>query len=113
MPKPCSPVSFSAASAVAKVGGSPLRPSWQIARRVRRPAFSSNLFKPYHAVPGNSIGIGHHRLRSFPITMITIANDGQNLITTNYWDSEYAKMGLIYLTWNAGAARLLLPDVLV
>lgn len=37
-------------------------------------------------------------------------NDGQRLVSTNYWDSEHAKAGLVFLSWNAGAARVLLPD---
>jgi hypothetical protein len=42
--------------------------------------------------------------------MITIANQGQRIASTNYWDSDHAKAGYLYLSWNAGAARLLLPD---
>lgn len=39
-------------------------------------------------------------------------NDKQAIVKTNYWDSEYASLGKIYLSWNAGAGRLLIPDVL-
>jgi hypothetical protein len=42
--------------------------------------------------------------------MILIKNKGQALISTNYWDSEAATEGAFYLSWNAGAARLLVPD---
>ncbi len=42
--------------------------------------------------------------------MITIQNDGQHIVSTDYWDSEHAKAGYFFLTWNAGAARLLVPD---
>lgn len=42
--------------------------------------------------------------------MITISNDGQKIVSTNYWDTEHAKRGFLYLSWNAGAGRLLLPD---
>ena len=38
-------------------------------------------------------------------------NQGQKLESTNYWDSEHAKNGYFYLSWNAGAARLLVPDI--
>lgn len=42
--------------------------------------------------------------------MITIRNDGQALVATNYWDSEHAARGLCYLSANAGALRLLVPS---
>lgn len=42
--------------------------------------------------------------------MLTIQNRGQAIANTNYWDSEHALAGYCYLTWNAGAARVLLPD---
>lgn len=39
-------------------------------------------------------------------------NRGQALIHTNYWDNEHAtKKGFVFLIWNAGAARLLIPDL--
>jgi hypothetical protein len=41
--------------------------------------------------------------------MIKIVNDGKALKCTNYWDTEHAKKGYFYLSWNAGAARLLVP----
>lgn len=44
--------------------------------------------------------------------MLTFGNKGQALIQTNYWDSDHAKAGCCFLSWNAGAARLLLPDAL-
>jgi hypothetical protein len=42
--------------------------------------------------------------------MIKIENKGQQVVSTNYWGSEHAKRGYFYLSWNAGAARLLVPD---
>jgi hypothetical protein len=45
-------------------------------------------------------------------TMLTISNDGQEIIASNYWQSEYARRGHIYLSVNAGAFRLLLPPFL-
>lgn len=39
-----------------------------------------------------------------------VANEGQKLAKTNFWESEYNAKGLFYLTWNAGAARLLVPS---
>lgn len=42
--------------------------------------------------------------------MITIGNKGQAVTHTNYWDSDFAEAGMLFLTWNAGAARLLVPD---
>ncbi|WP_312918389.1 hypothetical protein [Stutzerimonas kunmingensis] len=44
--------------------------------------------------------------------MITIGNDGPLIKHTNYWQSEYFHSGYALLSWNAGVARLLLPDVL-
>lgn len=41
---------------------------------------------------------------------IEIKNDGPLIIGSNYWDTETARAGKIYLTINAGAFRLLLPD---
>nr|WP_321271021.1 hypothetical protein [uncultured Tolumonas sp.] len=41
--------------------------------------------------------------------MICIANDGQKIAETNYWESDMARAGLLFLSWNEGAARLLVP----
>ncbi len=42
--------------------------------------------------------------------MLMIGNNGQSISSTNYWDSEPAKSGFCFLSWNANAARLLVPD---
>lgn len=42
--------------------------------------------------------------------MFFIKNEGQALKETDYWQSENARAGYVYLSWNAGAARLLVPD---
>lgn len=42
--------------------------------------------------------------------MITISNDGPLLLATNYWDTQHARAGLFFVSWNAGALRLLVPD---
>lgn len=42
--------------------------------------------------------------------MLEIRNQGQAIASTNYWDSEHAQRGYFYLSWNAGAGRLLVPD---
>lgn len=44
--------------------------------------------------------------------MITIANNGPLITHTNYWQSEYFHSGYALLSWNAGVARLLLPDAM-
>lgn len=44
--------------------------------------------------------------------VLTIRNDGQRIVETNYWESAHAKAGYCYLTWNAGSGRLLVPDSL-
>jgi hypothetical protein len=41
---------------------------------------------------------------------IHIGNRGQAIAGTNYWDSRAADNGIFYLSWNAGAGRLLVPD---
>ena len=41
---------------------------------------------------------------------LMIRNQGQILVETNYWDSPHAQAGHFYLSWNAGAGRLLIPD---
>lgn len=41
---------------------------------------------------------------------LTINNKGQAIANTNYWDSDHAQAGNLFLSWNAGAARLLVPD---
>lgn len=42
--------------------------------------------------------------------MIQIVNNGKDLLGTNYWDTPQAQKGFFYLSWNAGAARLLVPN---
>jgi hypothetical protein len=46
-------------------------------------------------------------------TMLQIFNRGQEIASTNYWDSDYAQEGFFFLSWNAGAARLLVPDLML
>jgi hypothetical protein len=41
---------------------------------------------------------------------LVIENKGQVLAKTNYFDSEPAARGFFFLSWNAGAGRLLVPD---
>lgn len=42
--------------------------------------------------------------------MIEIRNKGQAIEYTNYWQTEHAQAGYLYLSWNAGCARVLIPD---
>lgn len=42
--------------------------------------------------------------------MIEIRNKCQAIELTNYWDTEMAANGYLYLSWNAGAGRVLIPD---
>lgn len=44
--------------------------------------------------------------------MITIQNKVQKILKTNYWYSDMANMGLMFLSWNAGGARLLMPELM-
>lgn len=41
--------------------------------------------------------------------MLTIENNGQEILSTNYWSSEHAARGYLYLSINAGAFRLMVP----
>lgn len=41
---------------------------------------------------------------------VIVLNQGQAITSTNYWDTAAAKAGYLYLSWNAGAGRLLVPD---
>lgn len=42
--------------------------------------------------------------------VLSIINDGQRVLETNYFDMPQAQQGFLYATWNAGALRLLVPD---
>ena len=42
--------------------------------------------------------------------LIMIGNDGGKLKSTNYFDTQAAAQGALYLTCNAGHLRLLVPD---
>ena len=44
---------------------------------------------------------------------IVIGNAGADIAYTNYFDSEAASSGLFYISWNASAARILVPDSMV
>lgn len=41
--------------------------------------------------------------------MIAISNNGPEILETNYWDSELASKGLVFISVNAGALRVLFP----
>jgi hypothetical protein len=43
------------------------------------------------------------------MSIITIENDDQKIVSTNYWMSEYSRAGKIYCSINARAFRLLIP----
>lgn len=43
--------------------------------------------------------------------LLTIENRGKFLANTNYWDTQAAKLGYLYVSWNANACRILVPDV--
>jgi hypothetical protein len=44
--------------------------------------------------------------------MLEISNDGQRITATNYWLTDLAAAGKIFLSVNAGAVRMLLPGLL-
>ena len=41
--------------------------------------------------------------------MFHLINHGQLILSTNYWETDIAHEGFLYLTANAGALRLLVP----
>lgn len=43
---------------------------------------------------------------------LTITNDGPAIRASNYWTSEYAARGAVYVSLNARAIRILVPDLL-
>lgn len=43
-------------------------------------------------------------------TVLKIRNDNQEIVETNYWSSEYNRRGICYLSFNAGALRILVSD---
>lgn len=40
---------------------------------------------------------------------VRIQNDGPRVVSTDYWQTEHAARGLVYVSGNAGVWRLLLP----
>jgi len=45
--------------------------------------------------------------------IIMVENNCQEIVKSNYWDSTEARAGKYYLSTNAGAFRLLLPNSLL
>lgn len=43
---------------------------------------------------------------------IRTENAGQELTATNFWSTEQAQRGLVYVTINAGAVRILVPPAI-
>lgn len=41
--------------------------------------------------------------------MVKVANNGQDVVATDFWSTPHAESGLLYFTPNAGAIRLLVP----
>jgi len=44
--------------------------------------------------------------------LLSVINNHETIIKTNYWESEYASAGYVYLSINAGGYRLLIPPAL-
>ncbi len=42
--------------------------------------------------------------------MFHIENDGPLVVKSNFWDDPMAQSGYFFMSWNAGAGRLLVPD---
>jgi hypothetical protein len=47
--------------------------------------------------------------------MVTIGidNNGPEIVSTNYWDTNYARKGYVFLSINAGTCRLLVPEAML
>ena len=45
--------------------------------------------------------------------MLHVTNYGASLLATNYYGSEWVQEGALLLSWNAGAARLLIPPAIL
>jgi hypothetical protein len=41
--------------------------------------------------------------------LIAIGNNVMDISSTNFWETSWAQSGLCFLSWNAGAGRLLVP----
>jgi len=41
---------------------------------------------------------------------VHISNRGQEIASTDYWQTEHARRGYLYLSFNAGALRVLVPE---
>jgi hypothetical protein len=54
-------------------------------------------------------GSEHWKIGLVPPPIIIMTNDGPKLVETNYWQTSNAKVGLYYLSTNAGCSRLLVP----
>lgn len=59
------------------------------------------LCKSGHKLAAFASILGHH---------MHIKNNGPLISSTSYWDSEQANAGYAYLSFNAGAARMLIPN---
>jgi hypothetical protein len=46
-----------------------------------------------------------------PENVLTFENDGPLLLASNYWKSEMATAGKLYVSMNAGCFRLLVPQI--
>jgi hypothetical protein len=45
------------------------------------------------------------------MSILKFENDGPLIVASNYWESEIATAGKLYLTMNAGCFRLLVPQI--
>ncbi|MGC1481021.1 MAG: hypothetical protein WA771_10985, partial [Chthoniobacterales bacterium] len=43
-------------------------------------------------------------------THLCLENDGQKLVRTNFWEAAHNAKGNFFLSTNAGAMRLIVPD---
>jgi len=48
--------------------------------------------------------------RNMPQGVITLLNDGPDILETNYWETEAAEHGKFFVSVNGGCIRLLVPE---
>lgn len=53
----------------------------------------------------------HNETPDVERSLIIITNAGLSISSTNYWGTRHADAGLFFLSGNAGAWRLLVPDM--
>jgi hypothetical protein len=54
--------------------------------------------------------LGRMKRSNINTGQLIVQNHKSEIEYTNYWDSSYARKGILYITLNAGTCRMLVPD---